>query len=76
MSTLCIQADWNILKGKLKQAWALVTSDDLEYEEGKTDEFLGRIQKKTGEKRAAIRRARRACEELWQEIGQPPRSCR
>jgi hypothetical protein len=28
-----------------------LTDDDLRYEEGKDDELIGRIQKRTGEKR-------------------------
>lgn len=69
MNTILIQGDWNILKGKLKQAWALLMGDDMKYETGKTVEFLGRIQKKTGEKRAAIEKTMRECEELRQQIG-------
>jgi uncharacterized protein YjbJ (UPF0337 family) len=57
MSTLGIKGDWNILKGKLKQKWAKLTDDDLQYVEGKEEEFLGRIQKCTGETREAIERA-------------------
>lgn len=68
MNAFLIRADWNILKGKLKQAWALLTGNDVEYKKGQTREFLGRIQKKTGEKRAAIQRTRRECEELWEQI--------
>jgi uncharacterized protein YjbJ (UPF0337 family) len=72
MNTILLQAGWNILKGKFKQNVALLTGDDLEFKEGKTEEFLGRIQKKTGEKRAAIRRTRRECEELRSQIDQFP----
>jgi uncharacterized protein YjbJ (UPF0337 family) len=32
----------------LKQKYAQLTDDDLKYEEGKDDEFWGRVQKKTG----------------------------
>jgi uncharacterized protein YjbJ (UPF0337 family) len=35
-------------KGKLKQKYAGLTDDDLKYEEGKEDEFWGRVEKKTG----------------------------
>lgn len=73
MNTLILQAGWNILKGKLKQTWALLTGDDLEFKEGKTREFLGRIQKKSGEKRAAIQRTKRECEELWEQIDPAPK---
>jgi len=48
MSNLRIKGNWNILKGKLKQRYADLTDDDLVYVEGKEDELLGRLQKKTG----------------------------
>ena len=31
MTTLEIKGDWNITKGKLKQKWAKLTDDDLQY---------------------------------------------
>lgn len=49
-----IKGNWNIIKGNLKQQWADLTDDDLLYEEGKEDEVLGRIQKKTGETKENI----------------------
>lgn len=57
MNALEIKGDWNIAKGKLKQKWAKLTDDDLHYVEGKQDEMLGRIQKRTGETRAAVEQA-------------------
>jgi uncharacterized protein YjbJ (UPF0337 family) len=54
MNTLEIKGDWNITKGKLKQKWAKLTNDDLQYVDGKHDELLGRIQERTGETREAI----------------------
>jgi len=54
MTTLEIKGDWNITKGKLKQKWAKLTDSDLQYAEGKQDELIGRIQKRTGETREAI----------------------
>ena len=51
MNKLEIKGDWNITKGKLKQKWAKLTDDDLQLAEGKQDELLGRIQKRTGETR-------------------------
>ncbi|HTL17821.1 MAG TPA: CsbD family protein [Patescibacteria group bacterium] len=50
------KGDWNITKGKLKQKWAKLT-DDLQCLEGKHDELLGRIQKRTGETREAVEKA-------------------
>jgi uncharacterized protein YjbJ (UPF0337 family) len=57
MTTLEIKGDWNITKGKLKQKWAKLTDDDLQYAEGQIDELLGRIQKRTGETREVVEKA-------------------
>ena len=57
MTTLEIKGDWNITKGKLKQKWAKLTDDDLQFVEGKNEELLGRIQKRTGETREAVMKA-------------------
>lgn len=57
MTKLEIKGDWNIAKGKLKQKWAKLTDDDLQYVEGKSDELLGRLQKRTGESREAVEKA-------------------
>lgn len=54
MSTLSMKANWNIVKGKLKQKWAKLTDDDLQFVEGKEDELVGRIQKRTGETRDQV----------------------
>jgi len=61
MNTLEIKGDWNIAKGKLKQKWASLTDDDLQYVEGKYEEMLGRLQKRTGANREAI-------EKVFQEV--------
>lgn len=45
---LKLNGDWNQTKGKIKQAYGDLTDDDLTYEEGKDDELVGRLQKKTG----------------------------
>ncbi len=39
--------NWNETKGKLKQKYADLTDDDLLLVEGKQDELMGRLQKKT-----------------------------
>jgi uncharacterized protein YjbJ (UPF0337 family) len=57
MNKLEIKGDWNIVKGKLKQKWAKLTDDDLQFVAGKNDELLGRIQKRTGETREAVEKA-------------------
>jgi uncharacterized protein YjbJ (UPF0337 family) len=57
MNTLEVKGDWNITKGKLKQKWAKLTNDDLQYADGKQEELVGRIQKRTGETREAVEKA-------------------
>ncbi len=57
MNKLQIKGNWNIMKGKLTQKWADLTDDDLQYVEGKEDELIGRIQKRTGESREAVEQA-------------------
>lgn len=49
-----IKGNWNQLKGKLKQQYGNLTDDDLMYVEGKEDELLGRLQKKTGQSREEL----------------------
>lgn len=55
MTSLTLKGSWNEAKGKLKQKYANLTDDDLLFEEGKEDELFGRLQKKTGESKEALR---------------------
>ena len=48
MDKLEFKGKWNEWKGKIKQANADLTDDDLQYEDGQDDELLGRIQQKLG----------------------------
>jgi uncharacterized protein YjbJ (UPF0337 family) len=60
-----IKGDWNIAMGKLKQKWAQLTDDDLRFVDGKQDEWLGRLQKRTGETREAIEKAIKDACAFW-----------
>jgi len=51
MDKLTFKGNWNEVKGKIKQAYANLTDDDLKYEEGKDDELLGKLQQKIGKGR-------------------------
>lgn len=51
-----IKGNWNQMKGKLKQQYGELTDDDLAYSEGKEDELLGRIQKKTGKSKEEVKK--------------------
>jgi uncharacterized protein YjbJ (UPF0337 family) len=42
------RGNWNQVKGEAKQKWGNLTDDDLSYEDGKQDEWFGRLQEKTG----------------------------
>lgn len=59
MNKLQLKGNWNITKGKLKQKWGDLTDDDLDYAEGKSDELVGRIQKRTGQAREDVESALR-----------------
>ena len=61
MSTLTVKGNWNIAKGRLKQKFAQLTNDDLQFAEGKEDELVGRIQKRTGRAGEKIQRAANEC---------------
>ena len=54
MNKLGVKGNWNELKGKLKQKFAILTDDDLMLAEGKEDEMLGRIQTKLGRTKEEI----------------------
>ncbi len=55
MTKLELKGSWNETKGKLKQKYADLTDDDLLFAEGKEDELLGRLEKKTGKTKQELR---------------------
>ena len=48
MHTFTFDGSWHQIKGQLRQKFALLTDDDLEFLEGKGEELLGRLQTKLG----------------------------
>ena len=56
MTTLTFKGTWNEITGKLKQKYADLTDDDLLFAEGKEEELLGRLQKRTGQTKEALRK--------------------
>ena len=48
MNTTEAKGNWNEQKGKLKQKFAVLTDNDLMFEEGQQDEMFGKLQKKLG----------------------------
>jgi uncharacterized protein YjbJ (UPF0337 family) len=49
-----LKGNWNEVKGKLKQQFAILTDDDLMLADGKQDELMGRLQQKLGKTKEEI----------------------
>jgi uncharacterized protein YjbJ (UPF0337 family) len=49
-----VKGNWNEQKGKLKQKFAVLTDNDLMYEEGKREEMFGKLQIKLGKTREEL----------------------
>lgn len=54
MNTPELKGTWHEKKGKLKQKFAVLTDNDLMYNEGKKEEMLGRLQKKLGKSKEEL----------------------
>jgi len=54
MNTTEVKGNWNEQKGKLKQKFAVLTDNDLMYEEGKSEEMFGKLQIKLGKTREEL----------------------
>lgn len=54
MKKIELKGNWNEMKGKLKQKFAVLTDNDLMYTLGKKDEMLGRIQIKIGKSKEEL----------------------
>jgi len=56
MNTTEAKGTWNEQKGKLKQKFALLTDNDLLFNEGKKDEMFGRLQLKLGKTKEELQK--------------------
>ena len=54
MNTTQVKGNWNEQKGKLKQRFAILTDNDLMFEEGKKDEMLGKLQVTLGKSKEEL----------------------
>lgn len=43
------EGKWDQVKGRVKEAWGVLSDDDLDRTEGKFDRLVGTIKEKTGE---------------------------
>jgi len=50
------KGNWNEQKGKLKKKFAILTDNDLMYEEGKKDEMFGKLQIKLGKTKEELKK--------------------
>jgi len=48
MNTTEVKGNWNEQKGRLMEKFAVLTDNDLMYEEGRKEEMLGKLQIKLG----------------------------
>jgi uncharacterized protein YjbJ (UPF0337 family) len=63
MNADVLKGKWKQAKGKMKQKWGRLTSDDIDFVEGSWDRAVGRLQERYGwEKEQAEREL-----EAWQE---------
>ena len=56
MNTTEVKGNWNEQKGKLKQKFAVLTDNDLMFDEGKKEEMLGKLQIILGKTKEELRK--------------------
>ena len=54
MNDLKLKGSFRESLGKLKKKFAVLTEDDVMFEEGKEDEVIGRLQKKLGKSKDEV----------------------
>lgn len=55
MNDLIAKGNWNEIKGKLKEKYAVLTDNDLAYEEGQEDQLVGYLQEKLGKSKKEVK---------------------
>lgn len=55
MNELELKGNWNEMKGKLKEKYAVLTDNDLAYEEGQEDQLIGHLQEKLGKTKKEVK---------------------
>lgn len=50
-----LRGDWEQLKRKLKKKYAVLTDNDLAYEEGQEDQLIGKLQEKLGKTKKEVK---------------------
>lgn len=55
MNDLELKGNWNEAKGKLKEKYAVLTDNDLAYEEGQEEQLIGHLQEKLGKTKKEVK---------------------
>jgi uncharacterized protein YjbJ (UPF0337 family) len=53
---LQFEGKWDQMRGRVKEAWGVLTDDELDQTEGKWDRLVGLIKEKTGDTAEAVER--------------------
>ena len=56
MNATEVKGNWNEQKGKLKQKFAILTDNDLMFEEGRKEEMFGKLQITLGKTKEELHR--------------------
>jgi uncharacterized protein YjbJ (UPF0337 family) len=51
-----VEGNWKVAKGKVKEQWGKLTSDDLDVIDGRRDQLEGKIQERYGYAKDQVRR--------------------
>ena len=51
-----LTGQWNQLKGKVREKWGNLTSDDIDVIKGRSEQLVGRIQERYGIERTEAER--------------------
>ena len=54
MNTTELKGNWNEQKGKLKKKFAVLTDNDLMFQEGKKEELFAKLQIKLGKSKEEL----------------------
>lgn len=54
MNAALFEGQWMQIKGELKRQWGELTDDDLMQIEGNYDKFVGRVQKRYGDRKEEV----------------------
>jgi uncharacterized protein YjbJ (UPF0337 family) len=60
-----MEGKWDQVRGRVKEAWGVLTDDELDRTEGKWDRLVGLIKERTGESAGDVERKLR---ELFDKI--------